>query len=144
MTESASSTPKHLWVVGILSTLWNAGGAFDYLATKLKLESYISNFSPAQLDYLQGLPAWFSVFWALGVWGALLGSVALLLRKRWAVGLFAVSLLGLIVTSVYSVFLSNGMEIMETSGAIFSAVIFVSLVLLLLYSRRMSERGVLR
>ena len=143
MTESASSTPKHLWVVGILSTLWNAGGAYGYLATKLELESYVSNFSEAQLEYFLGLPAWFSVFWALGVWGALLGSVALLLRKRWAVGLFAVSLVGLIVTSVYSVFLSNGMDIMGTGGAIFSALIFVSLVLLLVYSRRMSDRDVL-
>lgn len=144
MTQGSSPTPKHLWVVGVLSTLWNAGGAFDYLATKLRLESYTSNFPPEQLEYMYGLPAWFSVFWALGVWGSLLGSVALLLRKRWAVGLFAVSLLGLIVTTVYSVFLSDGMALMGTGAAVFSAAIFVVLVVLLVYARRMAERGVLR
>ena len=31
-------TPKHLWIVGILALLWNFMGAFDYLATQLKLE----------------------------------------------------------------------------------------------------------
>lgn len=137
-------TPWHLWVVGILSAFWNAGGAFDYLATKLRLDFYMSNFTQLQLDYFYSLPAWFTIFWALGVWGSFLGSIALLLRKRWAVPLFAISLLGLIVTSIYSLFFSNGMEIMGTGGTIFSAVIFVILVLLLIYARRMSARGVLR
>lgn len=144
MNQEAIRTPVHLWVVGVLTTLWNAMGAFDYVATKLRLEFYMSNFTQVQLDYFYGLPAWFTVFWALGVWGALFGSIALLMRKRWAVTLFAVSLLGLIVTSVYSLFFSNGLEIMGTEGSIFSAVIFVIAVSLLVYARKMAARGVLR
>ncbi|MCP4895894.1 MAG: hypothetical protein GY906_02880, partial [bacterium] len=35
-------TPIHLWIVGVLALLWNAMGAFDYLATQLKLEFYMS------------------------------------------------------------------------------------------------------
>lgn len=144
MNNPSTSRPIHLWIVGILSLLWNSGGAFDYLATKLQLESYMSNFSPEQLDYFYSLPAWFTVFWALGVWGALLGSVALLLASRWAVTAFAISLTGLIVTTVWSIFFSNGLEIMGSAGSVFSAVIFVIAVLLLVYSRRMRARGVLR
>ncbi len=143
MNQSARPAPMHLWVVGVLSLLWNAVGCFDYLATKLQIDSYMSQFTPAQLEYFYGFPAWFTVFWALGVWGALLGSISLLLRRRWAVGLFAVSLLGLIMTSIYSLFLSDGMEVMGSGGAAFSAVIFVVAVLLLLYARRMSARDVL-
>ena len=41
------------------------------------------------------------VFWAFGVWGALTGSILLLARSRHAVTAFAVSLLGLLVTSAY-------------------------------------------
>jgi len=144
MNNPSASRPIHLWIVGILSLLWNAMGAFDYLATKLRLEFYMSNFSQAQLDYFYSLPPWFTVFWALGVWGSVLGSVALLLASRWAVTAFAVSLTGLIVTTVWSVFFSNGLEIMGSAGSIFSAVIFVIAVLLLVYSRRMRARGVLR
>ena len=44
-------TPMHLWIVGVLALLWNFMGAFDYLATQLKLESYMSNFTQEQLDY---------------------------------------------------------------------------------------------
>lgn len=143
MNRESHQVPVHLWVVGVVSLLWNAMGCFDYLATKLQLDFYMSQFTEAQLEYFYSFPAWMSVFWALGVWGALLGSLALLFRSRWAVGLFAVSLVGMIASTVYTVFLSDGLEVMGTGGAIFSAVIFVIGVLLLVYARRMHARGVL-
>lgn len=143
MNREPHRTPLHLWVVGILSLLWNAVGCFDYLATKLRLDFYMSQFTEAQLEYFYGFPAWLSIFWALGVWGALVGSLALLFRSRWAVTLFAVSLLGMIVSTVYTVFLTNGLDIMGAGGAVFSGVIFVIGVLLLFYARRMRAHGVL-
>lgn len=143
MNRETHQAPLHLWIVGVLSLLWNAMGCFDYLATKLRLDFYMSQFSEAQLEYFYGFPAWMSVFWALGVWGALLGSLALLFRSRWAVTLFALSLLGMIVSTVHTVFLSNGLEVMGSGAAAFSAVIFVIGVFLLVYARRMSARGVL-
>lgn len=143
MNRETHQAPLHLWVVGILSLLWNAMGCFDYLATKLQLDFYMSQFTEAQLEYFYGFPAWLSIFWALGVWGALLGSLALLFRSRWAVALFAVSLFGMIVSTAYTVLLSDGLEIMGSGAAAFSAVIFVIGVLLLVYARRMTARGVL-
>lgn len=41
----ASKVPVHLWIVGGLALLWNAVGAFDYLATQLQFEPYMSGFS---------------------------------------------------------------------------------------------------
>jgi len=133
----------HLWIVGILSLLWNAMGAFDYLASHLKLDFYMSQFTQAQLDYFYGFPAWATSGWALGVWGALLGSLGLLLRKAWSVWAFAVSLLGLAISSLYNLVLSDGMEIMGSGGAIFTAVIWIVAILLLVYSRRQMRSGVL-
>jgi hypothetical protein len=43
--ENDVKTPVHLWIVAIVSLLWNAMGAFDYLATKLRLEFYMSQFT---------------------------------------------------------------------------------------------------
>ena len=95
MPQSEQAAPVHLWVIGILSLLWNAIGAFDYLATQSGMESYMSQFSPEQLDYFQAFPTWLVAAWAVGVWGSVLGSLALLLRKAWAFWLFSASLLGL-------------------------------------------------
>jgi hypothetical protein len=35
-TAAPTKTPWHLWVVGILSLLWNAFGGYDYTMTQLR------------------------------------------------------------------------------------------------------------
>jgi hypothetical protein len=34
-------TPVHLWIVGILSLLWNAMGCFDYVMTRMRNTDYL-------------------------------------------------------------------------------------------------------
>ena len=142
-SAAASRTPTHLWIVGVFSLLWNAMGAFDYTATHLELESYMSPFSPEQIDYFYGFPAWATSGWAFGVWGAFVGSIALLLRKSWATWAFGISLAGLAISTLYNFGLSEGLEIMGTGGAIFTAVIWLVAILLFVYSRRQARNGVL-
>jgi len=136
-------TPVHLWVVGILTLLWNAVGAFDYVATQSRLESYVSQFSPEQLEYFYAFPAWVDAAWAVGVWGSLLGSLFLLMRKTWAVWMFGAAILGLVVTSVHNFVLSDGAALMGEGAVIFSAVIWVIALFLYFYSVAMAKRGVL-
>lgn len=151
MNDSASvsavgrpRTPVHLWIVGVLALLWNAMGAFDYLASQLKLDFYMSQFTEAQLAYFYGFPSWAVAAWAFGVWGAVAGSVGLLLRRRWSLWAFAVSFAGMVVSWVYTLVMSNGAEIMGSGGVIFGAVIWVVAILLLVYAWRLSAKGVLR
>ncbi len=139
----AHRTPWHLWVVGILVLLWDLVGAFDYLMTQTENESYMSQFTPEQLEYFYGFPTWVVAFWALAVWGGLLGTILLLLRKRLAAPVLLVSFVSMVVTSVYNFVLSDGMEVMGTTGAAFTAVIFVVALGVWLYARMMAARGVL-
>ena len=143
MNQTTAKAPVHLWIVGALSLLWNAVGAFDYSATQLRLEFYMSQFTLEQLEYFYTFPPLMDAAWAIGVWGSLLGSVSLLLRKRWAVWLFAASILGLAVSTVYNFILSDGMAVMGSGAAMFTAVIWVIALLLFFYARAMAKRGVL-
>ena len=144
-TESASiKTPWHLWVVGVVSLLWNAMGAMDHVMTMSKNEEYMSAFTPEQLEYFYGFPGWLIVCWTVAVWGGVLGSLALLFRSHFAVPIFWASLVTMVATTIHNFLLTNGYEIMGTFGAIFSAVIFTIAVLLLVYARAMRKRGVLR
>ena len=143
MNSNNVKAPVHLWIVGIVSLLWNALGVFDYLATKLRLEFYMSQFTPEQLDYFYSFPAWMIAAWAVAVWGALLGSLALLLRKAWAVWLFGVAILGLAITSLHTMVLTNGLEIMGSEAGMFTAVIWVVSLFLYFYALAMAKRRVL-
>lgn len=142
--DARTRTPVHLWIVGVLAVLWNAAGAFDYLATQLQLEGYMSQFTQEQLDYFYGIPTWAVAAWAIAVWFALFGSLALLARRRIAFGLFLVSLAAMLASTVHSFVLSDGAEIMGSGGVIFSALIIAIGLLLPWYSSIMTKRGVLR
>jgi len=140
---SKTKTPIHLWIVAILAVLWNAVGAFDYVATQYRIESYMGQFTPEQLEYFYGFPVWMDAAWAIAIWASVLGSLSLLLRKAWAVWLFGISILGLATSSVYSFILSDGMAVMGSEGATFTAVIWVIALFLYFYAKAMAARRVL-
>jgi hypothetical protein len=125
--DASPRRPMHLWVVGIVS-----------------LESYISQFTPEQGAYFTSFPAWATSAWAFGVWGALAGSIGLLLGRSWAVWAFALSLAGLAVSTVYQFALTDAAGIMGNVGMIMTIVIWVVAILLLWYAVRQKQRGVLR
>lgn len=145
-TPRARVAPTHLWIIGGLALLWNAFGAVDYLMTVTENEAYMSGFTEAQLDYFYSFPVWAMSAWALAVWSAVFGSIALLLRRRWAVGLFAVSLLSMLVSSLYTYGLSDGAAIM--GGGIgqwaFMLAIWLVAIGLYFYARAQRAQGVLR
>jgi len=142
--STTARTPVHLWVVGIIATLWNAMGAFDYLMTQTGNKAYLSQFSTEQLAYYDSYPLWATAAWAIAVWSAVAGSALLLLRRRAAVPTFAAALLALIFSMLYTYVLSSGGEISGTGSMVFMGVIFVVAVALVFYARTMARRGVLR
>ncbi|MDO9367615.1 MAG: hypothetical protein Q7T68_03525 [Sphingopyxis sp.] len=145
MTD-AVKTPWHLWVVGVVSLLWNAVGAFDYVMTKTKNADYLASFTPDQQAYFASFPLWANVGWALGIWGSVLGSVLLLMRSRHAVAVFALSLAGLAVSSFYQFGMHYG-DLQRMFGSfpmVFTAAIWVIAIALLVYARAMTAKGILR
>ena len=141
---SKSRAPWHLWVIGVLAVLWNFMGAFDYLMTQTRNEGYMSNYTPEQLEYFYGFPTWVVAFWAIAVWGGVLGAVLLVLRKKLAAGVFLLSFLSMVVTTIYNFGLSNGLEHMgDPFSLVFTALIFLFALLLFLYAKAMKNRGVL-
>ncbi len=138
------ATPRHLWVVGVISLLWNAVGAMDYVMTQTQNEAYMSNFTPEQLEFFYGFPTWVVAAWAIAVWGGVIGSVLLLMRKRFAVQTFLVSLTAMVITTIHNYVLSDGLEIIgEPLALVFTAAIFLAAVGLFVYARAMRRGGVL-
>lgn len=138
-------TPAHLWIIGVVSLLWNAGGAYDYVMTQTKNVAYLERLTEAQKAFLDAGPMWFEATWAVGIWFSVIGSLLLLLRSRVAGAAFSLSLFGLIASSVYSFGIADrtGLE-MSAAQLGFTVAIFVVLVVLWVYARAMTRRGVLR
>lgn len=145
MATAHQPAPWHLWVVGVIALAWNSMGAMDYVMTKTRNEAYMSNFTPEQLAFFYGLPPWVVSTWAIGVWGGVVGSLLLLVRRCLAVWVFLASLAGMVVTTFHNYVLSNGRDVIGDAFSLgFTGVIFVVALALFAYARAMSDRGVLR
>lgn len=104
-------TPVHLWIVGALSLLWNCLGSVDYLMTRMRNTDYLASAMPsvdpnAMLAWIDAFPLYAQIGWGLGVWMGLLGSILLLLRNRWAVWSYGLSLVGAVLGLGYQIALA--------------------------------------
>jgi hypothetical protein len=146
-TVNVTATPKHLWVVGILSLLWNAFGAADYTMTETGSLAWFEmmGLGAEELAWAQSFPGWAVAAWAIGVWGSLVGSILLLLRSRHAATAFLLSLLGSAVSFVYQFTADGKPASMEGGAAAFMPVVIMILILAQwYYARRQAAAGVLR
>ena len=90
MQQAVSArAPVHVWIVGILATLWSCFGCYDYLMTRMRNTDYIATAMPgvdpnAALAWVDGMPIDAQIGWGMGVWLGLLGChlVALLRRRK--------------------------------------------------------------
>lgn len=148
MTDTMkAATPWHLWAVGVISLLWNGFGAWDFVMSLTQRETYwrASGMTDAMIAYYNAMPTWMYVPWVLGVWGAVAGSILLLLRSRFAVHAFVLSLLGAVVSLLYGAVIDKApapppeMAMM----AYMPYVITVIAAFLAWYAWTMSRKGVL-
>ncbi len=146
MTNALVKTPRHVWLVGVIAVLINFVVVFDFVMSMLQGAKYQASagMTPDQIAHYQQMPSWMMVVWAIGVFGAFLASILLLLRRKQASPVFVVSLGAFLVSLLYTYVLTNGGVVMGPQMAIMSAVIAGLLVFFCWYSRDMARRGVLR
>jgi hypothetical protein len=152
MQQAVSArTPAHLWIVGILALLWNCFGAYDYTMTRMHNMDSLKGAMPGvdpnvALDWVESMPMYAQIGWGLGVWLGLLGAVLLLMRSRWAVWSFGISLVGAILSLGYQLLLAPPMP-GATESPMMKAIPIVVIaiaVALFLYARAQEKKGLLR
>jgi hypothetical protein len=144
MAQDTPGRPWHLWLIGIIGGLWSAIGVLSFMLTQMHVEAVMSQFPPQQREYFESFPWWTVAFWAIGVFGGVIGCLLLLLKKRLAVPVLLASLIGMIGCNLGGLFLLGGMEVMrETGGLGLTVVPIIIAAFLAYYARAMSRKGVL-
>ncbi len=151
MQQAVSArTPAHLWIVGALSLLWNAFGAYDYVMTRLRNTDYLANAMPGvdpndALAWIDGMPLFAQIGWGMGVWLGLLGAVLLLFRSRWAVWSFGLSLVGAVLSLGWQIAMAPPLA--NATGAFYTVMpYFIILIAAFLawYAWNAEKKGLLR
>ncbi len=144
MSETGTKVPMSFWIVAGVATAWNLIGLMIYYQqVTVTPEVLAQSFTPEQVAFLTQTPIWATSAYAIAVNAGLLGSVLLLLRKAWAIPLYAISLIAILLQDLHGFVLANGLEVWGSSGLVLPAIVIVIAVFLLVYSRNAKARGLI-
>ncbi len=127
--------------IAILAIIWNIMGVFAYLAQAFMTPEMISTLPEEQQAMYQNIPAWATAAFALAVWGGLLGSILLFMRKPLARIVLLVSLIGIIVNDIYMFALGNVIEASGNTAIFMQAFVLIVAIYLLVVFNKAKAKG---
>lgn len=136
--------PVSVWVVGVLALLWNLVGVAAFIMQVAMPAEALQAMPAEQRAIHEATPAWLYVFYGLATFGGVLGSIGLLLRRRWAVPVYLVALVALVLQVVATYAVTPAWSVSGAASLAFPVLLVAIAIFLWLFSRRMSARGVLR
>jgi hypothetical protein len=136
--------PVWFWIVSVLSLLWSLIGCLACAMQVSMGPAEIAQLPPAQAEIFAMMPGWVKAAYVVAVGAGLLGSVALLMRRRWAQGLFVASLIGIVVQFGWTFLATPIMSTVGASAIPFPALIAVICIVLIWCSGLAARRGWLR
>jgi len=126
---------RSYWVISIIALVWNLIGVMTYLMHVMSKADDVALYTAE--------PAWVTGAYAIAVFGGTLGCINLLFRQSWAVPVFAVSLVAILLQMGYSVLFTDIVEQAGPSALIMPAVIIAIGAYLLYFAKNAKSRGIL-
>lgn len=134
MKNNTVKTPIYFWILAVFFLLWNAMGlASFYMHTFISYES-LAILPKAEQDLYASYPLWTSIVFAVAVLGGFIGSVGMLLKKKWAKVAFIISLIAIIPQMIHNIFVTKSMEVYGTGAVVMPLLVVVFGVFLVWYA----------
>lgn len=144
MNDSTSEGPgRSFIVIGVVALLWNALGIFTYLMQVLMSQEALERLPADEAALYMNIPAWATSAYAIAVFGGTLACIALLLRKAWAVPVFGISLLAILVQMGHALFLTDLLAVRGPTAVILPLAIIAVAAFLVWYSADAKKNGFL-
>lgn len=141
MSENSNKPNTLFWVLGVIALIWNLLGVLAYLMQAYKTESFKAMYTPEQLEIINNMPVWATSAFAIAVFGGVLGSLLLLLKKRLANFVFSLSFVGIIVQFIYNFFVANSMEAYGPGSLVMPILTIAFGLFLVVYSKNCIKKG---
>lgn len=136
------TTPtRGFWIISGLALLWNLIGIASYLMTVTMSDEALAALPEAERAFYTGMPVWVTAAYAIAVFGGTLASVALLMRTAWAVPLFLVSLMAILLQMGHAFFGTALIEVQGAAAAVLPLLVVVIAAYLAWFSRAAQRRG---
>ncbi len=134
--KSVNKLPKAFWVIGILGLLWNLMGLGAFFYDMTISDEAIAALDPAMQEMYATTPIISKIGYGIATICGTLGCVLLLLRKKIALPVFIVSLIGVAVQNIANFSMTNAMEVVGGSGLSLLLLVIAFAVFLVTHSKK--------
>ena len=131
MNKSMTKPARWFYVVAALALIWNVMGVMAYISQIMMSPEMLLKMPTAEQELFNAIPYWADVAFACAVFSGVFASLALLLKRDWAIALFFLSLLGALIQMYHAFFMSNSLEVYGLEGMIMPLMIIIIASLLL-------------
>ena len=128
------------WLIGAIALLWNVMGTINFIV-QLNPEM-IAAYRESERAIIADRPVWATAAFALAVFGGAIGGLLLLLKRRIAYPVFIASLLGVVVTMMYTLGAGTHFGFGEIVGIILMPPLVAAF--LIWYAKLAGQKGWLR
>ncbi|WP_431127890.1 hypothetical protein [Flagellimonas flava] len=139
--SDSNKPPVWFWVVSVVALLWNLMGVAAYLGDAYTSIEQLEQMTQEQRALFEGRPAWVTAAFAIAVFGGTLGSIALLIRKKWAKPLLVLSLIAALAQFVYNTFMTNTIEVMGNQAIFFPILVLGIGLYLVFLAKKSIQKG---
>ena len=121
-SSDPGSPPVWFWVISVVALLWYLMDTSAFFMRVLMSEEAINAMPENQQHLYRDMPLWVNIVFACEVFGGTLGCIALLLKKKWALPLFAISILGTLAQTSNIWFLTDAISAMGAPAIVMPLV----------------------
>ena len=141
--ETNANVSTWFWVLAGAMLVWNLIGLLFYYQQSTLTPEAMANagLTPQQIAHITNTPAWGHSGYAIAVNAGVLGSILLLLRKAWAVPMFVLSLLGVLVQDLDAIVLRDAIAAWGTGALYLPITVIVICVAEIWYSWSAKAKG---
>lgn len=139
MSETNTKIPNWYWVVATILLLWNLMGIASFYMHVFISDEALAALPENEAALYGEYPMWTSIVFAIAVFGGTLGTVGLLIKRKWAKPIFILSLIAIIIQMSHSLFLTESMVVY---GAVQAMTMPILVVLIAIYEITLANKAI--
>ena len=140
-TEQDAPIPRSFMLISAGALVWNLLGVAAYISQVTMSETALAALPEGERLLYETIPVWATSAFAVAVNGSALGCILLLFKKSWAYPVLFVSLLGVLVQMVHSIFIANSFEVYGPGGMVMPVMVLLVSAYLVWFSRNAWQHG---
>jgi K+ transporter len=141
--DANNKIPVTFWIIAGIAVLWNLMGVFAFATDLMMSAEGLAAMEENQRAMYEAMPSWTKIPYGIATIGGLIGSIGLIMRKKWSIPALLISLICVLIQFGYTFFGTNALEIMGNGSMTMPIGIILIALFLWYYAKKSDARGLL-